>query len=295
MNSDNKWNKRGLTSLMTVTGFIIMGFSGVIAYIVPQGRIAYWTDWHFLGLTKSNWGDLHILSSLLFLIAGGFHIYFNWKPLKNYFISRARGGLNIRKEIIVCLVVTIWVVTSSILRLPPLSYVLDFNEYVKASWIVNKEYEPPFGHAELLSLSALCRKVGIPVKEALHELESRGVTVASAKQSLAEIAKRNALKPMKVYSLISHLEPKLTPTAAASGMTPELVEEKFAGTGIGRKTIADLVSQMNLDFPSIRRRLVKIRIPVEEKETLKETASRSGITPIELLKSMLVDGYEPKR
>lgn len=295
MNNERHWNWRGLTSLMTVFGFAIMSFSGVIAYIVPQGRIAYWTDWHLLGLTKTNWGDLHILISLLFLIAGGFHIYFNWKPLKNYFISKARGGLNLIKEIVVCLVVALWVITSSILRLPPLSYVIDFNEHVKASWIVSKEYEPPFGHAELLSLSALCKKVGIPLKEALQELKNQGVRVASAKQSLAEIAQSNNVKPMGVYSHISHLEPKLAPTAAASAMTPELVEEKFTGTGIGRKTIEELVSQMNLDFPRIQKRLAKISIPVERQDTLKEAASRSGITPIELLKSILVDRYEPKR
>lgn len=295
MNNEKEWNRRGLTSLMTVTGFAIMSFSGLIAYIVPHGRIAYWTDWRFLGLTKTNWDDIHILSSLLFLIAGGFHIYFNWKPLKNYFISRARGGLNLRKEMVACLLVGIWVITSSILRLPPLSYVLDLNEYVKASWIVSKEYEPPFGHAELLSLSALCSKVRIPLKEALHELQTRGVRVASAKQSVAEIAGSNDSSPMKVYSFISHLEPKLAPPAAATAMTPELVEEKFAGTGIGRKTIDELVNQMDLDFAKIQHRLAKMSIPLERQKTLKETASRSGVTPIELLKSILVEGYEPKR
>ncbi|MFC1834721.1 DUF4405 domain-containing protein [Thermodesulfobacteriota bacterium] len=294
-NTRKIWNNRGLASLMTVTGFIIMSFSGVIAYIVPQGRIAYWTDWHLFGLTKTNWGDIHILSSLLFLIAGGFHIYFNWKPLKNYFISRARGGLNLRKEIVLCLIVGIWVVASSILGLPPLSYVLDFNEYVKASWIVSKDYEPPFGHAELLSLPALCRKVGIPVKEALNELKNRGVRVESAKESLAEIAQRNNLKPMKVYSFINHLEPKLVSPGEAAGMTPEMVEEKFAGTGTGRKTIDELVAQMNLDLSRIRQRLAKMKIELAPKETLKQAASRSSITPIELLKSILVESYEPKK
>ena len=172
---------RGLTSLMTVTGFVIMSISGVIAYIVPHGRIAYWTDWHFLGLTKTNWNDIHILSGLLFLIAGGFHIYLNWKPLTNYFVSRTKDGLHLKKEIIVCLVVGIWFVISSILRLPPLSYVLDLNEYVKASWVVSKEYEPPFGHAELLSLKALCSKLRIPVAEAHNELKKHGVKIPMMK------------------------------------------------------------------------------------------------------------------
>jgi hypothetical protein len=78
------WNGRGLTSLMTAAGFLIMTVSGIVAFIVPHGRIAYWTDWRFFGLTKNNWGDIHVIGCALFLIAGGFHIYFNWRPLTSY-------------------------------------------------------------------------------------------------------------------------------------------------------------------------------------------------------------------
>lgn len=72
--------------------------------------------------------------------------------MKNYFTNRDKSWIYLKKEMVVYLIVEIWVVTRSILRLLPLNYVLDFNKYVQASWIVSKEYEPPFGHAELLGL-----------------------------------------------------------------------------------------------------------------------------------------------
>ncbi|MFH0959384.1 MAG: DUF4405 domain-containing protein, partial [Pseudomonadota bacterium] len=53
-----KWNKRILVSMMTAAGFILMTASGIVAYVVPHGRIAYWTDWSFLGLSKTNWADI---------------------------------------------------------------------------------------------------------------------------------------------------------------------------------------------------------------------------------------------
>jgi len=81
--SSQNWHTRGLTSLFTTAGFFVMSVTGIAAYIVPQGRIAYWTDWHFLGLSKVQWGNIHIISSLLFIVAGSFHIWFNWKPLLN--------------------------------------------------------------------------------------------------------------------------------------------------------------------------------------------------------------------
>jgi hypothetical protein len=68
------WYTRSLTSLFVMAGFLIMSISVVAAFVNPQGRIAFWTDWSLLGLTKEQWGDIHILSSLLFVVAGTVHI-----------------------------------------------------------------------------------------------------------------------------------------------------------------------------------------------------------------------------
>lgn len=43
--------------------------------------MAYWADWRMGGLSKTQWGDIHINVGLLFLLALGLHIYYNWKPL----------------------------------------------------------------------------------------------------------------------------------------------------------------------------------------------------------------------
>ena len=72
---------RKIASLTAALSFIVMLLTSIILYIVPQGRIAYWADWRLWGLTKEQWGNIHINTGILFLTALGFHIYYNWKPI----------------------------------------------------------------------------------------------------------------------------------------------------------------------------------------------------------------------
>ena len=90
-NKTKKWKNKPFISILTLLGFLTMSITGLVLILVPQGRIAYWTDWHFLGLTKTQWGDIHITTSLLFLVAGIYHTYYNWRSLVNYIISKVTG------------------------------------------------------------------------------------------------------------------------------------------------------------------------------------------------------------
>jgi len=50
------FNWRGFTSLLLAAGFLILAGSGLVLYASPRGRVANWTDWEVLGLTKHEWG-----------------------------------------------------------------------------------------------------------------------------------------------------------------------------------------------------------------------------------------------
>jgi len=67
-----------------------MVLTSIVLFIVPQGRVAYWADWRLWGLTKTDWGNIHINLGLLFLIALFVHIYYNWKPLISYLKNKAK-------------------------------------------------------------------------------------------------------------------------------------------------------------------------------------------------------------
>lgn len=289
-----KWNSRSLASLMTAAGFLVMTVSGIVAFVVPHGRIAYWTDWRFWGLTKTNWGDVHIIGCALFLIAGGFHIYLNWKPLTGYLLDRVKGRIRFTKELAVTLLVIVWVIVGAIYRIPPLSYIADLSDVAKESW-VSREYEPPFGRAELLDLGSFCKKQEMPFEQALAEFRARGVAVSNPKASIAEIAKNNGKSPLQLYMVLKPLEGKTASLSTAAAITPEQVEERFDGSGIGRKTVAEVVASMKADGAAIRRRFTALNIDAKEDEPLKQAAERNGVGPIELLKAMLVEGYDPRK
>jgi hypothetical protein len=286
------WKSRSLASLMTAAGFLVMTLSGIVAFMVPHGRIAYWTDWTFLGLTKANWADIHVIGCVLFLVACGFHIYFNWRPLTGYFLDRIKGGVKPTKELAVTFVVAFFVLFAAIYRIPPLSYISDLSDKAKESW-VGREYEPPFGRAELLDLRTFCKKQEIPFDLALAELQTKGIKVGAPKDSLADIAKRNGKSPLHLYISLKSLEGKAAPQTNIPAVTPQEVEEKYAGSGIGRKTLAEITASMNLNKAGISRRLAGLNIDVKEDEPLKQAAERNRLPPIELLKAILIEDYAP--
>jgi hypothetical protein len=278
---------RGFVAFLTLLGFLLMGLTGLVLYVTPQGRVAYWTDWTLLGLTKTHWGSIHILSSVLFLAAGGFHIYFNWKPLVHYVLDKARRGLRLRTEMAASLARAVVIVLFAIFEIPPLSYILDLNAMAKDAWVASQDYEPPFGHAEDVPLRVLAKKVDMDLEQALGELRRKGVKVESASKTLLEISQANSTTPMDLYVMIKKFERKeVFPEGAV--WTADMVDEKFAGTGLGRKTLDQAARDAGLDPALAAERLEKKGIPVESGETLKQAAERHGLKPIDFVKALLV-------
>lgn len=105
---------RALTSLVTAMSFLVMTVSGVVLYVVPAGRIASWIDWRFLGLGKTDWGNLHIISCVLFMTVAAVHVWLNIKPLLAYIRHRAAATIAIKKETFLALGITIFFVVGSI-------------------------------------------------------------------------------------------------------------------------------------------------------------------------------------
>ena len=203
--SSKLFHGRSLTSLLALAGFLMLVVTGIMVYIAPQGRIAYWVDWRFGGLTKTHWGNIHIIAGLLFMVAGSFHIYFNWKPLLNYLKGRMAAGVHRRRELVVTVALTVALVAGSIAGVPPLRYVFDLNDYVKEAWVKTPNHIPPFGHAELLSLAEFTRKMRIDLDAATEQLRAAGMVIDGSDQTLAAIAEANRTSPRFLFEIIKSL------------------------------------------------------------------------------------------
>lgn len=270
-----------------------MSLTGIVLYIEPAGRVAYWITWQFGGLTKTDWGNIHILSSLLFIVAGAVHTWLNWKPLMNYFKDKMNRGVKLRRELIISSVVSVWVIFAAIWPFPPLSYLLDFNEWVKEQWVAEDNYEPPFGHAELLSLKTFSKKMDIDLTKATSELKTNGINFESAEETLEDISLANNISPMNLYLLIKKFEPAPEPEALSS-YTPESIEVKFSGTGFGNKSVASVCENIGLDQELAKERLLSAGISPDLTLTMKKLAESANTEAIEIMKLLLLDSYQPK-
>lgn len=307
---------RGFISLLTALSFLIMTVSGVILFITPQGRVAYWLDWTFWGISKSQWGDMHITTSLLFALAGLWHTWLNWRALVSYFHDKVKKTVALKAELAVAAVITIFCTVGGIYKTPPLSYVLELNDWIKDAWVKSPDDEPVISHAELLPLKNFLKKVDIDLDMALAELRKQGIKVSGPDQKLLDISRSNGKSPAAIYKLLKPLEGKSaaqTPavpvvpavqqpskpvspaTPAGTGHMParqrwtaELVQQQFEGKGVGRKTLAAVCQEQQLDQAAIIRKLAARKINAAPDDTLKRLGDESGELPIELLKIILV-------
>jgi len=278
-------NRKVLTSLTTLTSFVVMTITGLVLYFVPQGRVAYWVNWKFIGLTKTDWGNIHIISSIVFAATGGFHIYFNWKPLVNYLSGRAADTRKYRRELATATAIALVSVAGAILLFPPFNYVIDFSGYLKQAWVKSEDYEPPFGHAEEVSLKVFAKKTGIDIERAVRELREKGIRFDSADEKLKDMAAKNSMAPLDIYLLIKKYQAR--PPAGATILTPEMIEERFAGSGIGHRKLSWILKDAGLSEDTVRRRLAGKNIEFRADATLKEIAARHGMTPMDVLKVIL--------
>ena len=71
--------------------------------------------------------------------------------------------------------------------------------------------------------------------------------------------------------------------------TPGMIEEAFAGTGVGRKSLGHIIKDHGLDPKTVYHRLREGGIEAEENDKIKEIADSYDSTPIKILTIILVD------
>ncbi len=74
-----------IISLGLLFTFLLGVITGIVLYIMPHGRIAYWNDWRLLGLNKDQWEALHIVFTFLMVFLGVLHLFINWNIFKNIY------------------------------------------------------------------------------------------------------------------------------------------------------------------------------------------------------------------
>ncbi|MBW1800770.1 MAG: DUF4405 domain-containing protein [Deltaproteobacteria bacterium] len=264
-----KFSWRGWTTFVVVISFIVDTLSGIILYISPPGRIAHWTNWNVWGLSKGEWEAIHTIFGYVLLIIVAIHLYYNWKMFWHFIWSKLRKAMNLKREMVASVIICLVIFLGTLFNVPPFSSTMNLGEYFKESWEESK-VETPMAHAELLSLEAFAKKISVPLNQIMEALKSKGYKVENARQKLGEVAKINNTSPNTLYEAIK-----------AGGVKP-VAPTGVKGTGMGRKTLEAICTEQGWSLDDVLARLKKEGITAKPGDRLKEIASKTGKTPMEI-------------
>jgi len=261
-----RFNWRGFVSVATGLSFLVMSITGVVLFITPKGRVAHWVEWRMLGLTKDQWGALHIWFSLIFMVMAAFHIYLNWQPLLNYFRDRVRRTYALRREWLYSLIICVIIFAGTLADIPPFSSILVWNELIKNSWEVPGQ-QAPIPHAELMTLAEIADKVkGIDAETMVDNLRAGGIEVESAYVITGQLAEENNLSPREVYAI-----------AVGKSLSNRTGEGYSGRYGLGQLTLQQYCDRIELDINETIEKLRNEGIQARPDMLLRDIADGAGI------------------
>ena len=264
------FNWRIFISFGLVLSFVMLLVSGIILYIAPPGRVANWTDWQMLGLTKSGWQNQHSVFGFAFALLSLFHLFvINWKAFLSYLKKKTTEGLNSPKELFSSLLLFLFFGVGTYFVIQPFSAIIDFGKNISASW-EQRDKQPPVPHAETMTLVELARQPGLGGDAELlkTKLDEAGFSVTSVDETLADIAVRNSTTAQKLYQ---HIAPPA-----------ESRKKTLPAEGLGRKTLQEIADGAAISVSSLQLALGQKGIEAEQDMTLKTIAEQNSLTMSEL-------------
>ncbi len=278
---------RRFTSLCITFSFLVMTYTGIMLFIVPQGKIAYWTNWHMFGLSKTQYGNLHVTFMVLFLVGMVLHLYLNWNPLMVYLKNKSREFSLFTKEFLLAFGFTLVFLLGTLYEVAPFKTFLDFEADIKASWEEDGGV-PPYGHAELSSLKSLCKKSDIDLTKAIASLKAKGFVDINPDSRLIDIANANNVAPNIIFNTIDIEENEV-------GYEEDVVKEPAIsappqpkeGSGLGQMSLEKVSTTYGINLEKALEILKEKNIQANKDSKMKALADELGMRPMDLYKILL--------
>jgi uncharacterized membrane protein len=78
MAKTSKTSSRRIVALILLCSFVMMPVSGVVVHATHGNALSH------------TWLHLHVLSAVTFIVAGAYHVVFNWRTLKIYILGNPK-------------------------------------------------------------------------------------------------------------------------------------------------------------------------------------------------------------
>ncbi len=296
------FKSRNFVSLFIAWSGLISIISGIILYLAPAGRVAFWVNWHLFGLTKKQWEAVHTVTSFFLAIFIIWHLILNWKAFVAYMRDKVKKINFTVPEFLWSLVFTAVLTVMSIYSIPPVSYIMDFGEYLTESW-ESKAVTPIIPHAEKLTLKEYCEKVNFSLDRAIKRLEVFNVKGVSPDKTLEKIAKENGIAPKDIADMLNYQKTMKKPDSPEASPKETTSENKPHNLGtpgrirqgqsqpqglqglmyIGKMTLSEFCDRAGINIVEAKKLLNKRGLNnVDENSTLREIARENGLIPREV-------------
>lgn len=263
-------NGRNITSLTMLVSLVLSTVTSLILYLTPYGRVAYWSDWHLWGLSKTEWSNLHLNLGILFLITGFIHVYYNWSAIKKYFYRRTQQffTLDFGIALLICVIIGI----GTYHEIPPMGSTLNLGIAIKDR-ASDRYGEPPYGHAELSSLKMFSARTGLDPAEAMNLLREQKLGIIGETDTIQEIAKNNNLTPKEIYRIIE-------PASTVNPIGGTCYFPDSPPPGFGTKSPAMLGKEYGLNVEALLAGLQSKGIQAEPEQSIKRIAAANELEPM---------------
>jgi hypothetical protein len=270
-----RFSGRAFVSVTTGLSFVAMSVTGVVLFVMPPGRIAYWTGWKMWALNKDQWDGLHIWFSLIFMVAALLHLYLNWRSFLSYFRSKVRKAFALRLEWAIALLLCGVVGWGTLAQVGPFSSLLAWDRAIKHGWDT-PAVQAPIPHAELMTLSELAQKTqGLETESMIQNLRAAGLEVQSPDVVLGDLAKNAGMTPRQLYALATGQSSSPRPGGGRGAGR----QGQQGGYGIGRLTLRQYCQQQNLDLERAVQKLREKGFQPAPDATLRDIAVSGGVHP----------------
>ena len=254
--------------------------------------------WRLFGLSKEQYGALHLTFMVLFLVGGIWHIVLNWGPLVKYLKNRARKLRIFTPEFNVALGLTLLFLVGTLAAVPPWSSYLGWEEDINDYW-EKRDGSPPWGHAEDNTLARFARglvdwerlehqrHVTLSSEVALESLRNAELQVESDRQKLIDIARVNDTTPQAIMGILRGAarprEPGDVPEPPVAGGSKG--PYPVPPSGLGRLTLRSYCEKYSIDLDQTLKLFPRGQ-KVDPDQRLRELATALGTDPegiVELL------------
>jgi hypothetical protein len=182
--------------------FLAVALAGIVLYFRPEGTLASWTDWSFLGLDKKSWEGIHTILVVGLLVFSSLHVAFNGKALIGYLRRKASNGLRAKAEFGAAFLMIALLLVGAVGRWAPFWKVMDARSAIKQGSLA-VHVPPPSPDAADRDLSDLCGGIPVSLEEARSRLERAGYPVVDAAPTLTRLSKKYGVSPERLYRIIT--------------------------------------------------------------------------------------------